>query len=47
MAFNLNGFNFNQSGVDSQGRVIAVHLMHTSLVSGWAGSMAFYELAVF
>ena len=22
MAFNLNGFNFNQSAVDSQGRVI-------------------------
>ena len=29
------------------GRLIAVHLMHTALVSGWAGSMAFYELAVF
>jgi photosystem II P680 reaction center D1 protein len=23
MAFNLNGFNFNQSIIDSQGRVIA------------------------
>ena len=29
------------------GRLIAVHLMHTSLVAGWAGSMALYELAVF
>jgi hypothetical protein len=23
-----------------------VHLMHTALVAGWAGSMALYELAV-
>jgi photosystem II CP47 chlorophyll apoprotein len=29
------------------GRLIAVHLMHTALVAGWAGSMAFYETAVF
>merc|ERR1711988_1904742 len=29
------------------GRLIAVHLMHTALVAGWAGSIAFYELAVF
>jgi photosystem II CP47 chlorophyll apoprotein len=29
------------------GRLIAVHLMHSSLVSGWAASMAFYELSVF
>nr|QUS65149.1 PsbB [Isoetes gardneriana] len=29
------------------GRSIAVHIMHTALVSGWAGSMALYELAVF
>ena len=29
------------------GRLIAVHLMHTALVSGWAGSMALYELSVF
>ena len=28
-------------------RIMAVHLMHTSLVAGWAGSMALYELAVF
>ncbi len=33
--------------LNDPGRLIAVHLMHTSLVSGWAGSMAFYELAVF
>ena len=29
------------------GRLIAVPLMHTALVSGWTGSMASYELAVF
>uniref|UniRef100_A0A453KSM7 Photosystem II CP47 reaction center protein n=1 Tax=Aegilops tauschii subsp. strangulata TaxID=200361 RepID=A0A453KSM7_AEGTS len=29
------------------GRLLAVHIMHTALVSGWAGSMALYELAVF
>lgn len=29
------------------GRLIAVHLMHTALVAGWAGSMAFYEAAIY
>jgi photosystem II CP47 chlorophyll apoprotein len=33
--------------LNDPGRLIAVHLMHTALVAGWAGSMAFYELAVF
>jgi photosystem II CP47 chlorophyll apoprotein len=33
--------------LNDPGRLIAVHLMHTALVSGWAGSMAFYELALF
>ena len=28
------------------GGLIAVHLMHTFVVSAWAGSMAFYQLAV-
>jgi hypothetical protein len=32
--------------LNDPGRLIAVHLMHTSLVSGWAGSMALYELAI-
>lgn len=31
--------------LNDPGRLIAVHLMHTSLVSGWAGSMAFYGAA--
>ncbi len=33
--------------LNDPGRLIAVHLMHTGLVAGWAGSMALYELAVF
>jgi photosystem II CP47 chlorophyll apoprotein len=33
--------------LNNPGRVLAVHIMHTSLVSGWAGSMALYELARF
>ena len=33
--------------LNDPGRLLAVHLMHTSLVAGWAGSMALYELAVF
>lgn len=33
--------------LNDPGRLISVHLIHTALVSGWAGSMAFYELAVF
>jgi len=33
--------------INDPGRLIAVHLMHTALVAGWAGSMALYELAVY
>jgi len=33
--------------LNDPGRLISVHLMHTSLVAGWAGSMALYELAIF
>jgi len=31
--------------INDPGRLISVHLMHTALVAGWAGSMALYELA--
>ena len=31
--------------LNDPGRLIAVHLMHTALVAGWAGSMALYELS--
>nr|GEU33603.1 photosystem II 47 kDa protein, chloroplastic [Tanacetum cinerariifolium] len=33
--------------LNDPGRLLAVHIMHTALVSGWAGSMALYELAGF
>jgi len=33
--------------LNDPGRLISVHLMHTALVAGWAGSIAFYELAIF
>jgi photosystem II CP47 chlorophyll apoprotein len=33
--------------INDPGRLIAVHLMHTALVAGWAGSMALFELATF
>jgi photosystem II CP47 chlorophyll apoprotein len=33
--------------LNDPGRLISVHLMHTALVSGWAGLMLMYELIVF
>ncbi|PPS11045.1 hypothetical protein GOBAR_AA09596 [Gossypium barbadense] len=33
--------------LDDPGRLLSVHIMHTALVAGWAGSMALYELVVF
>merc|ERR1739845_154599 len=32
--------------LNDPGRLIAVHLVHTALVAGWAGSMACYELSI-
>jgi len=32
--------------LNDPGRLLSVHLMHTALVAGWAGSMAFFELSV-
>jgi photosystem II CP47 chlorophyll apoprotein len=34
-------------GLNDSGRLLSVHIMHTILVAGWAGSMALYELTVF
>jgi len=31
--------------LNDPGRLLAVHLVHTGLVAGWASSMAFYEIA--
>nr|YP_009673740.1 photosystem II CP47 chlorophyll apoprotein [Cuscuta mexicana]QDF46421.1 photosystem II CP47 chlorophyll apoprotein [Cuscuta mexicana] len=33
--------------LNDPGRLLSVHIMHTALVAGWAGSTALYELAVF
>ncbi|PHT61818.1 Photosystem II CP47 reaction center protein [Capsicum annuum] len=33
--------------LNDPGRLLSVYIMHTTLVAGWAGSMALYELAVF
>lgn len=33
--------------LNDPGRLIAVHLMHTALVAGWAGSMTLFELATY
>ncbi|ASC69679.1 Photosystem II CP47 reaction center protein [Halomicronema hongdechloris C2206] len=33
--------------LNDPGRLISVHLMHTALVAGWAGSMALFELATY
>ncbi|KAH0764735.1 hypothetical protein KY285_000606 [Solanum tuberosum] len=33
--------------LNDPGRLLSVNIMHTTLVAGWAGSMALYELAVF
>jgi photosystem II CP47 chlorophyll apoprotein len=33
--------------LNDPGRLISVHLLHTGLVAGWAGSMTLYELATF
>ena len=33
--------------LNDPGRLLAVHLMHTALVTGWAGAMAIFELSIF
>jgi photosystem II CP47 chlorophyll apoprotein len=40
-------FRVHSVVLNDPGRLIAVHIMHTALVSGWAGSMALYELSIF
>ena len=43
----LPWFRVHAVVLNDPGRLLAVHLMHTGLVSGWAGSMLWYELAAF
>jgi photosystem II CP47 chlorophyll apoprotein len=33
--------------LNDPGRLISVHLIHTALVAGWAGSISLYELSIF
>ena len=33
--------------LNDPGRLLAVHLMHTALVTGWAGAMALFELSIY
>ena len=43
----LPWFRVHAVVLNDPGRLLAVHLMHTGLVAGWAGSMAFFELSSF
>ncbi|MGB3615698.1 MAG: photosystem II chlorophyll-binding protein CP47 [Elainellaceae cyanobacterium] len=43
----LPWYRVHTAVINDPGRLISVHLMHTALVAGWAGSMALYELAIF
>ena len=43
----LPRFRVHAIVLNDPGRLLAVHLMHTGLVSGWAGSMALYEVGAF
>ena len=43
----LPWFRVHAVVMNDPGRLLAVHLMHTGLVSGWAGTMALYEVAAF
>jgi photosystem II CP47 chlorophyll apoprotein len=43
----LPWFRVHAIVLNDPGRLLSVHIMHTGLVSGWAGSMIFYEIAAF
>ncbi|MGD1861107.1 MAG: photosystem II chlorophyll-binding protein CP47 [Leptolyngbyaceae cyanobacterium] len=43
----LPWYRVHTVALNDPGRLISVHLMHTALVAGWAGSMALFELATF
>ena len=46
-AMPLPWFRVHAIVLNDPGRLLSVHIMHTGLVSGWAGSMIFYEIAAF
>ena len=43
----LTWFRVHAVVLNDPGRLLSVHLMHTALIAGWAGSMALYELSIF
>lgn len=43
----LTWFRVHAVVLNDPGRLLSVHLMHTALIAGWAGSMAIYELAIY
>ena len=43
----LSWYRVHTIVLNDPGRLIAVHIMHTSLVAGWAGSMCFYEISIY
>lgn len=43
----LSWYRVHTIVLNDPGRLLAVHIMHTSLVSGWAGSMTFYEISIY
>ena len=47
LLMDLPWFRVHAIVLNDPGRLLAVHLMHTGLVSGWAGSMALYEVGAF
>ena len=43
----LPWFRVHAVVLNDPGRLLAVHIMHTGLVAGWAGVMTFYEVSAF
>ena len=43
----LPWFRVHSVVINDPGRLLSVHLMHTGLVSGWAGAMTFFEVGAF
>lgn len=39
----LTWFRVHAVVLNDPGRLLSVHLMHTALIAGWAGSMAIYD----
>ena len=46
ISMGLPWYRVHTGVLNDPGRLLCVHIMHTELVAGWAGSMSLYELAV-